>query len=281
MNDHDVLVLGEVLWDHVGTSKKTAGAPLNFARHLKRQGMVPYLVSAVGLDEAGIELVRAIEREGILHSIPVVGAATGRADVVQLPEGKNQFELKTPAAWDFIPLQEEMVEAAEKAAAVYFGTLAQRAETSRETLRELVSSFAGKMRILDVNLRPPFDDVENLRWCMRHCDILKFSIEEIDALSHVLFRARIDDPTIIIQACMERFGIQTVVETLGEFGARVWTADGGYTYAKAPKVEVVSTVGAGDAFLAAFVAALMKDIPVETALRMAVAYAAEVISHNE
>ena len=99
MNDYDVLVLGEILWDHVGTSKKSAGAPLNFARHLKRQGMMPYLVSAVGLDEAGEELVRVIERERIPNTIPVVGAATGRADVVQLPEGKNSFALKTPAAW--------------------------------------------------------------------------------------------------------------------------------------------------------------------------------------
>lgn len=280
MNDYDVLVLGEILWDHVGTSKKSAGAPLNFARHLKRQGMMPYLVSAVGLDDAGMELVRAIEREGILNTIPVVGAATGRADVVQLPEGKNSFALKTPAAWDFIPLQEEMVAAAEKAAAVYFGTLAQRAETSRNTLRALVSSFAGKVRILDVNLRPPFDDVENLRWCMRHCDILKFSMEEIHALSHVLFGAQIDDPTIIVQACMARFGIRTVVETLGELGARAWTADGGETYVKAPKVEVVSTVGAGDAFLASFVAASMKGSPLKDALGMAVAYAAEVIRHN-
>ncbi|MBQ1266495.1 MAG: hypothetical protein IIY06_06985 [Proteobacteria bacterium] len=277
MIHYDVFVIGEVLWDLLGTSATPAGAPLNFAHHLQKRSLTPYLVSAVGVDDEGAALRKAIEKEDIPHAISCVGAKTGAAKVIRTNETQT-FELTCPAAWDFIHSSDEILEAAASASAIYFGTLAQRNEISQSTIRECVNSFSGKLRILDVNLRPPFDDLEILRWSLRHCDILKFSLEEINAISHALFRSRIDDPQIIVQACIDNFGIKIIIESLGEYGARLWTSDGVYTYAKAPKVNVVSTVGAGDALLASFMAALFNEIPIKTALRMAVSYASEVIS---
>lgn len=278
--DYDVLVLGEILWDCVDGSRKPAGAPFHFARHLKKCGAMPYLVSAVGQDDAGDALIQAVVRSEVAHAIPYVGAWTGQAEVVRLENGGQTFRFKTPAAWDDIQASSEVRDVAESVGAVYFGTLAQRAETSRRTIREIVSSFSGKWRICDINLRPPFDDPEVLRWSMRHCDVLKFSLDEVGAVSQVLFGSRVDNPSVIAQACMAQYGIHTVIETLGEFGAKVWTADDVYAYERAPGVEVVSTVGAGDAFLASFMAAVIHDIPVKTALRMAVAYAARVVSQD-
>lgn len=278
-NEFDVLVIGEILWDCDGESKNAAGAPLNFAKHAQKQNLCPFLVSSVGDDADGEILKQAVDRMGIANNISLSGCKTGKAIVHTLENGSNVFELLHPAAWDDISINEQLMEVSNSCSSIYYGTLAQRNINTRQTIQELVRSFGdGRWRILDVNLREPYVDLDVVRWSMAHCDLLKFSAEEKLSLAQSISGHRIDDTQQFVSLCFEQFKINTIIETMGSYGARAWSKSGAYTVVSAPKVKVLSTVGAGDAFLAAFVSAYQAGLTLNAALKHAANYAADVVS---
>ena len=245
----DFIIFGEILFDCFKDARTLGGAPLNVACHLSRLGMKGKVVSAVGDDAYGKEALQAMKNENMdISAVAVLdNAPTGRADIAL--NGKNaDYTFNHPAAWDLIPMPENM----EKEARIfYFGTLAQRDEKSRKTLHDLLSSVKADHIFCDVNIRKNFYTEEIVRDSLRSCTILKLNEEELPL---ILRSASCSD----ISTLMEKSDIGTVILTQGKKGTALYTQNDIHHFDISP-VPVVDTVGAGDSFSAGFLASLVKS----------------------
>ncbi len=275
---HKIIILGELLWDCFEQSKKAAGAPFNFAKHALSCGLSPLLISAVGLDEDGTELINAVQNSSVCSNISRVQSPTGKA-IVHTTNCHNSFELIEPAAWDEIALPPETLDIIPSASALYFGTLAQRAHKTRQTIQNCAKLFQNRMRICDINLRPPFITNDIILWSLAHCNILKMSDEETPQIAQLLSLSPNSTPDHVVQTCFNQFPIDIIVETRGPNGAAAWHRNGTSATTQAQSITNCSTVGAGDAFIASFSAQILQQSPLQTALETAVIYASSVIAN--
>lgn len=241
----DVLPFGEVLWDVINGVPHIGGAPLNFAAHVTKCGLSASVVSSVGNDELGRrarEIVRTLGvDDSLMQTHPVLPTGTV---AVTVERGIPSYEIIRPVAWDEIRVDWEELPLPR---AFYFGTLAQRSAVSAETLARLLGAFPSTLAFFDVNLRQNFWTKELVLKCLGCTDILKVNDEEMAALG---LNAR------DLFATYPRLG--TVIETRGAKGCAVWDRNGAYFEQSAiSDGPVVDTVGAGDAFSAAFLAAVL------------------------
>ncbi len=277
-----VLGIGEALWDvDCRTGCRTpGGAPVNFAYYAARQGLRGVAVTAVGRDAAGDELLACYRRHGIAVEAARTEAPTGIAETY-LEAGEQRFRIAEEVAYDRIPCTDAMLALAREASAAAFGTLAQRCEPSRRTIRRLLAAMpAGALRLYDINLRPPFFTRQLVEESMELADALKINDEELDVLRSMLGLPAGEDAAV--GALMTRYGLRIAVLTAGAAYSKVY-AEGGCSMLRTPRVEIVAerndTVGAGDSFTGTLVAALLKGEPVAEAHRTAVETAAEVCRH--
>ncbi len=246
-----MVAFGEVLWDEYAGAARLGGAPANFAVHSAALGADVHLVSRVGEDARGHEALRLLAERGVSLECTArdLSHPTGRVEVA-LADGIPRFRIIEGVAWDHIPFVGPMVRLAETADVVYFGTLAQRCEESRTTLRQFLSLCAeGALMVLDLNLRDPFHDGEVVRESLARAHLLKLSEEEWPALRRYLEGP--EDEAEYARQLRAQYDLELVVVTLGERGCRVHGAEG-VVEAPGVRTPVVDTVGAGDAFTAAF-----------------------------
>ena len=261
----DVVAFGEILWDVIDGVPHIGGAPFNFAAHAARCGMKSAIVSAVGNDELGRRALAEGERLGV--DVSMVGVhpslPTGTVNVT-LADGIPSYEIVRPVAWDEIagdaaarghaalPCNDgragSPLPAVDVLRAFYFGTLAQRSPVSAATLGRLLQSCDKSLVLFDVNLRQDYWSAELVERGLAHSDILKVNDDEMRTLGFAP------------ESLFARFPrLKTVVETRGAAGCRVTSRDGG-TF-DSPAIAdgpVVDTVGAGDSFSAAFLAAVLR-----------------------
>ena len=271
-----VLCLGEILVDCLNGDRLAGGAPANVACHVAALGENAALVSRIGKDADGQRLVDWLKERA-------VGADFLQADesyptgTVVVREGPR-YEIADFAAWDFLELTEGNRRAAANAGAVVFGTLAQRQQASRSTIRALVATArtAGVPALCDLNLRPPFYDEETVLWSLRSCDLLKLNAEELEVVSRML-HAR-GDVTDLFAGLLREFSIPLGVLTCGEGGA--WLHENGETWhqAAAKPGTFLDAVGAGDAFTAVVSVALQRGISLRRAGPAAAELSAYVVS---
>lgn len=257
-----VICVGELLWDILPTGQRLlGGAPANVAYHLKRLGADVRLISRVGEDELGAAARLELERLGLSdEGVQSDGKLpTGSATVQCTAEGLVEYDFVTPAAWDRI--QDVDVGAAD---AVVFGTLAQRDTCARESIRRIVRSAL--VRVYDVNLRPPHTGLEIVTESLQLATVVKMNEQEAEILGRQLALPR--EPKKFAEALKQRYGPTVICVTRGERGAWL-VADGEWSEVRGRHVEVVDTVGAGDAFLAAFVVGLLSNAPWGSVLREA------------
>lgn len=278
-----LLGLGEALWDidRLHGTRTPGGAPINFAFYAARRGVRSIAVSAVGRDAAGDELLEACRRHGIETEAPRVDAPTGSA-VAFTERGEQRFRIEEEVAYDRIPCTGRMLELARTASAAAFGTLAQRCEASRRTIRRLLKAMpADALRLYDINLRPPFYARELVESSLEIADALKINDEELAVLQRMF--ALPADEEEAVRALAERWGLRLVVLTAGARYSRVRTPDT-TSLLPTPRVEiregVNDTVGAGDSFTGTLVAELLLGRSVAEAHRTAVGTAAEVCRHR-
>lgn len=272
-----VLAYGEVLFDVFGDKEQIGGAPFNFAAHMALLGAQTALKSAVGADARGERVRDYLARYGVEDRLlSTVAFPTGICRVT-LDEAKvPQYELVRDAAWDNIP----ETEAGGPYDLFYFGSLSQRSPVSAQTLKALLGRVQAAHCLFDCNVRLPFAGEEALRLGLEHCTVCKVSREEAPMLHRFGLCGPYDDAerAAWCAALAERYGLQLVLLTLDRDGAAVYeAASGTLTERPARKVPVVSTVGAGDSFAAAFMTAFLAGRPLGEALDAAQELASRII----
>ena len=281
MNNTIVVGMGEALWDMLPEGKKIGGAPANFAYHVSQFGLDSRVVSAVGEDELGVEILKNFHEKELNCMIETVPYPTGTVQVELDRNGVPCYDIREGVAWDNIPFTPALEGLARQTRAVCFGSLAQRSVVSRETINrflDVMPDGEGQYKIFDINLRQGFYTKEIICGSMRKCNILKINDEELVTISRMFGYPGIDlqDKCWILLA---KYNLRMLILTCGVNGSYVFTP-GEVSFVETPKVEVADTVGAGDSFTAAFVASILRGLPVNEAHRLAVATSAFVCTQN-
>ena len=276
-----IVGMGEALWDVLPEGKKIGGAPANFAYHVSQFGFNSRVVSAVGDDKLGNEILENFSEKNLNFLIEKVPYPTGTVQVELDDEGIPCYDIKEGVAWDNIPFTPALEELAKQTRAVCFGSLAQRSVVSRETINKFLDAMPddnGQLRIFDINLRQNFYTKEILCNSMERCNILKINDEELVTVSRMFGYPGIDlqDKCWILLA---KYNLKMLILTCGVNGSYVFTP-GEISFVETPKVEVADTVGAGDSFTATFVATILKGKKVSDAHKLAVEASAYVCTQN-
>lgn len=243
-----VVCFGEMLWDVLPTGKQPGGAPLNVAVHLHNFGLAAQLISRVGHDDLGTELLAFVEGKGLSTQYVQRGEThlTGVVKANVRNSHEVTYKIVQPVAWDYIQYAEALSTLAETADAFVFGSLAARSSTTRETLYRLLQRAA--FRVFDVNLRAPHYSRDVVTYLLRQADLVKLNHHELAELMGWFGASAAEDTALHWLA--ERFDLQAVCVTKGADGAVLWA--GGQLYASPGiAVQVQDTIGSGDAFLAA------------------------------
>lgn len=280
-NDNIVVGMGEALWDVLPEGKKIGGAPANFAYHVSQFGLPSCVVSAVGADALGREIVENFTSKGLTHLLPEVPYPTGTVQVEIDQAGIPQYDIRENVAWDNIPFTPQLEALARRTRAVCFGSLAQRNVVSHNTIGSFLDAMPrcdDSLVVFDVNLRQGFYNKEILCDSMSRCNILKINDGELVAVSRMFGYPGIDlqDKCWIL---LGKYNLKMLILTCGINGSYVFTP-GNISFMPTPKVEVADTVGAGDSFTAAFIANILKGRPVAEAHAKAVQTSAFVCTKN-
>jgi len=273
--------MGEALWDVLPEGKKIGGAPANFAYHVSQFGLSSCVVSAVGDDALGHEIIENFTSKGLTHLIERVPYPTGTVHVEIDQEGVPQYDIKENVAWDNIPFTDKLKSLAEKTKAICFGSLAQRNVVSRNTINLFLDAMPqneDRLIVFDVNLRQGFYNKEIICNSMERCNILKINDEELVTVSRMFGYPGIDlqDKCWIL---LGKYNLKMLILTCGINGSYVFTP-GNVSFQTTPKVEVADTVGAGDSFTAAFISSIIKGKSVTEAHALAVQTSAFVCTKN-
>jgi fructokinase len=261
---HQVVVLGEVLWDVFEHSRRLGGAPLNFGVHARRFGHPVTLISALGQDDLGEQASEIIAEMNLDTRLlqRTDHFPTGTAEVKTGPGGKTEFAIRRPAAYDALRLSERDLHilSAQQSGWFYFGTLFASTPEGKETLRQIHGALREPVAVYDLNLRPGADCPQLVDELLRLADVVKLNEEELRRVHEFTgLPLNVED---FCRAASDRYGWHAVAVTLGHRGCAV-LVDGAYVEADGHPADVVDTVGAGDAFAAAFLHGLSLHWPVQ------------------
>ena len=264
MNRKRIVSLGEVLWDLLPSGAVLGGAPANFAIHAHALGGDSKLVSCVGKDALGNEILKRFKDRGM--SIELIGVdderPTGSVLVTLASDGQPNYVIQENTAWDCIVSTTADQHAALSADAICFGSLAQRSPTSRTTIQSLAARApATALRMFDINLRQAFYSREVIEASLRLANTLKLNETELPVLAEMFSLS--GDLRMQISELVRAFNLRGVAFTRGGAGS-VLLVDGIWSEHAGTAVEVADTVGAGDSFTAGFILGLLAEVPLAT-----------------
>lgn len=273
-----VTSFGEVLWDDFPSGKKLGGAPLNVVTRLRSLGADATIISRIGDDEDGKEILRQVAEKNLSTDFiqTCQEQATSLVKVTLNERGSARYEIVYPCAWDRIEAPEAACARVAESDAFIFGTLATRDKISRAALEKLITH--AKFKIFDVNLRPPHYDYNRVIELAGKADVVKLNDCELYEIAQYA-GSKYHSLEQNIRFLADKCGCNRLCVTLGEHGA-VFYDRGQYTYHGGYKVEVADTVGSGDNFLAGFTYKLLNNASSEETLTFACALGAMVASHN-
>jgi len=284
MQDKDRFVivgLGEILWDMLPTGKQLGGAPANFAYHAQALGNLGVVVSCIGQDGLGQEVLQQLQGVdlGIQYIARDPNHPTGTVSVKLDQEGKPDYIIHEQVAWDFIPFGPELEALAGRLHAVCFGSLSQRAPVSRQTIQHfLTASNPNCIRVFDINLRQAFYSLDIIRDMLELCQVLKLNDEELPIVARMLELE--GDEQALLSQLRQGYGLQLIVLTKGAAGSVLLSADQVSHQRTEDKLEIADTVGAGDAFTAAVCVGLLQQRDLDTINRAANRLAAYVCTQH-
>ncbi len=268
-----IICFGETLWDMLPSGKMPGGAPMNVAIHLTYHQFAPVIVSRVGNDDLGKELLDFLREKNVSTRYIQTGQThlTGVVKANISNKTEVTYKIVEPVAWDYVQFDDAVADLVKQSDVFIYGSLAARSPATRETLLRYLP--LAKLRVFDVNLRPPHYTPEQVEILLQFADIVKMNHQELAEIAG-WYHLNGDEQQQMAQV-KSRFGLQLVIVTRGENGAAVlieqeYLEHAGFT------VEVADTIGSGDAFLATFLSNYLQQKPIPEALQKACAVGAFV-----
>ena len=273
-----IVCFGEVLWDVFPKHKKIGGAPLNVALRLQTFQNEVALISCLGDDKLGNELLLELQKHRIssLYIQKIKAYKTSTVSISLDKNGSASYFINHPCAWDNIQVNDKLNSLVKSSEAFIFGSLIARSNTSRNTLVKLLTF--SKFSVFDVNLRPPHYDMSSIQVLMNAANFIKFNDDELKEISVNLgCQSASIEQTILFIA--NKTNTTSIAVTLGSKGAILFFEER-FFYCKGYQVEVADTVGSGDSFLATLIDALLKDEDPQLAIDKACAVGALVAKNK-
>jgi fructokinase len=279
-----ILCVGEILWDCLPHGLFLGGAPFNVAYHLKQLGHTPLMLSALGNDWLGAQTLNRIRARGLSDQLIHIDdeLPTGTVDAELDASGNATYTFADPAAWDRLPDTAAVHQSAAQSEALVFGSLALRHEANRVVLHKLLAQKHW-LRVFDVNLRPPYDDVPLILELAKQTDVLKLNANELLRLTDYAAVEDADANEALIRTKIIALGHLTgcphICVTRGAHGA-LWLREGHIFAATTPPITIRDTIGSGDAFTAALVSGLLSKSPTIETLNRACTLGAYVATQD-
>lgn len=275
-NNNKVLCIGEVLWDNLPGKTMPGGAILNIAHHLCKNDIDVTLISKVGTDTKGIELLAYMKEAGLNTDAIYFDDALPTSEVeIIIDRFKNiRYKIIEPVAWDNVGINMKIVDSAGTSGAIVYSSLASRNIVTRETINVLLNFDI--VKIMNVNLRPPYDDKEVVESLLQKADIVKLNENELTQIlgwHNKVFTNEKD------QLCwfLEYYGSEIICVTKGKNGAVVYNNGNLFSH-PGYKIDTVDNVGTGAAFLAGFITSLISEKSIQQSLDVAYATSALIAS---
>ncbi|UAB86531.1 carbohydrate kinase [Zunongwangia sp. SCSIO 43204] len=268
---------GEVLWDVFKDSKKIGGAPMNAAVRMGAEGIDTYMISAVGEDEPGKEILKSLKKLKIrIDSIATNSYPTGEVLVNLDGRGSATYDILYPRAWDKIRITEKEYQLVRSADIFLYGSLACRDELTRNSLASLLK--VAQYKVLDINLRVPYYNFDIIKFLLKESDFIKFNDDELFEISEIMGSPffSLEQNIKFIQSIS---GAKSICVTKGRHGA-VLLHESKYYYNSGFRTEVKDTVGAGDSFLATLIVQLLEKNKPQDAIDRACAVGALVAAKD-
>jgi fructokinase len=272
-----IICFGEMLWDVLPTGQMPGGAPMNVAIHLQYQGHSPVVISRVGSDELGLELLNFLKQKEVGTDWVQVDEMHPTGTVLANVSNKQEvtYEIVQPVAWDFIQTEDALEKQVAGSDVFIYGSLAARSPISRQTLMALLP--LSRLNVFDVNLRPPHYAPETWEELLHQANVVKMNQHELKVIAGGNQEA--GDEKSALQKIKDRYKLDMVILTRGEEGAAVLSQEGYFEQAGFP-VRVEDTIGSGDAFLAMFISRMLMGSSLPEALEHACALGALVATHK-
>lgn len=275
-----VIGIGEILWDLLPSGPRMGGAPANFACHAHALGADAAVISRVGEDDAGKSLLESLAQLGVsttsIDHDPE--HPTGTVEVSLAADGQPQFRIIEEVAWDHLKPSPQLLQLAAQADAICFGTLGQRSEVSRQTIRQVVAATpASALRVFDVNLRQSYYNAAILHDSLELANICKLSDAELPVIADLLGLE--GDVCTQLDQLVQRYQLRLVVFTRGGNGS-ILTDGGEWSDHPGLPAGVKDTIGAGDSFTAATTMGLLLKWPLQKISHTANQVAAYVCSQH-
>ena len=272
--------IGELLWDLLPKGKQLGGAPCNFAYHALQAGCEAFVISALGSDKEGEEILQVMDQLQLntsfvqsTHSFP-----TGTVSVKLNSAGVPDYTIHQNVAWDHISWGANLESLARDIDAVCFGSLAQRNALSKETIRRFLKATNTEcLRVFDINLRQSFYKREDIVSSLEMANVLKLNEDELPVLC-TYFGYKGNEKHMLAQL-LHDFQLKLIAFTKGDQGSLLITPDE-RSYCEVPPIEVADTVGAGDSFTAILLAGMLKGLPLARIHALATEVAAYVCTRN-
>lgn len=277
MNKHQVVCFGEVLWDILPSGAVPGGAPMNVAYHLQKLNKNPALITRIGIDKRGQDLMNIFSQQGVCTDFFQVDSEYETGKVYANPNEQNEvvYDIVKPVAWDFIEWDDTFTGLLKDADFFVFGSLAARNKISKDTLFKLLE--VAKNKVLDINLRAPHYNRKIVEQLLQKADFVKMNLAELELITGWFSNnTSIEDRMKLIR---DKFSIANMVVTMGGDGAMLFMKEKVIKH-KGFKVDVVDTVGSGDAFLSGLLSQLLNNACGEEALEFASGLGAFIASQR-
>lgn len=263
-----IVAFGELLWDILPSCTVLGGAPFNFAYRVNALGDTGLMVSRLGCDELGQKAFEQVVQLGLDTTyiqwddhLP-----TGTVQVSFGEDNKPDYVIVPEVAYDQIELTDTLVDAVSTADCLCFGTLSQRSEESRKTIKQLLEGAVQSLKLLDINLRKDCYTLETVEFSLQKADVLKLNEDEAYHLGRMLSISKRSIPEFCEQM-LTKWSLEHCIVTLGEKGAFAMSGGGERVYVPGYKIKLADSIGSGDAFSAGFVNKLLRGMSISQAVR--------------
>ncbi|ANQ52775.1 carbohydrate kinase [Flammeovirga sp. MY04] len=251
MSKHKIYGFGEILWDLLPQGKQLGGAPANFIYHCAQLGADAISISSIGNDPLGNEIKEVLSNNKVEAELSISDLPTGTVSVELDDQGIPSYIIHENVAWDDIQLSKQTIDQFRQADALCFGTLSQRSANNRKVLSKLLSTVPSTcLTVFDINIRQSYYSKDLIEECLTSASIFKLNEDELELMKS-LFSLR-GTTEEILSHLIKNYHLKVVALTMGTEGSYLCT-ENETSFLPTTKVNVVDTVGAGDAFTAALV----------------------------